>query len=461
MICDVLLSGVALTRTLTHGSPYYVINYDDSTFRTDSITAGDGHKLRTIFVRRGCRSNVERLDPRILAVLEAIVELEDLVGHTSLDIEFALDRRSIVHILQLRPIAECRTLPNVSDEHVGSALTQSAHWFANANKLSSRLLGKQTVFSVMSDWNPAEIVGAKPRSLAMSLYRYLITDEVWAVQRAEYGYRDLYPCPLIVNFAGHPYVDARASFNSFVPADLNESLATRLVDHYLQRLVQNPELHDKIEFRVAFTCLTFDFEERAREQLIPASFSENDVAELRSTLCDITRNGMTRVDSDYSMLTELDRRYKLVLSHNHASLNLAFELFEDCRRFGTLPFAHLARAAFVAVSLLRSLESVGVTTREDTSAFLASLSSITRAFELDGARVHAGELEFDVFMARYGHLRPGTYEITSDAYVDDPVRYLEPMVKPYVSTLQPYSWSPKVRVRITALLRQCGLNPEC
>ena len=72
----------------------------------------------------------------------------------------------------------------------------------------------------MTDWNPAEIVGTNPKRLASSLYRYLVTDEVWARQRAEYGYRDVRPCPLLVDFVGHPYVDVRASFNSFVPAAL-------------------------------------------------------------------------------------------------------------------------------------------------------------------------------------------------------------------------------------------------
>ncbi|WP_133066218.1 PEP/pyruvate-binding domain-containing protein [Acidovorax kalamii] len=460
MLRGVLLSGVAFTRTLTHGAPYYVINYDDSSSRTDSVTSGNGRRLRTLFVQRSCRSGVDRLDPRIAAVLDAIAELEDLVGHTSLDIEFALDRDGVVHVLQLRPIAVRHGLSNVSDEHVESALAQAAAWFAGARERGSRLLGERMLFGVMSDWNPAEIVGTKPRRLAMSLYRHLITDEVWATQRADYGYRDVRPCPLIVNFAGHPYVDIRASFNSFVPAALDEGLATRLVEHYLQRLAQRPELHDKVEFEVAFTCLTFDFEERARERLGPAGFSAADMAALGSALREVTRQGMARIESDYAVIAELDRRHEQLLQRRLAPLDLAFELFEDCRRFGTLPFAHLARSAFVAVSLLRSLERVGVTTGQDTSAFLASLASVTRAFEIDGSRVHAGALGRDAFTARYGHLRPGTYEITSDAYADDPQRYLEPMIKPHASAGQPYAWSPEARVRIETLLHQHGLEPD-
>ena len=42
MLKNVALSGVILTRTLSYGSPYLVINYDDLSGSTDSITGGDG-----------------------------------------------------------------------------------------------------------------------------------------------------------------------------------------------------------------------------------------------------------------------------------------------------------------------------------------------------------------------------------------------------------------------------------
>ena len=39
----------------------------------------------------------------------------------------------------------------------------------------------------MSDWNPAEMIGLKPKPLALSLYKELITDLVWAESRKSYG----------------------------------------------------------------------------------------------------------------------------------------------------------------------------------------------------------------------------------------------------------------------------------
>ena len=100
------------------------------------------------------------------------------------------------------------------------------------------------LYGVMPDWNPAEIIGTAPGALAASIYRHLIMDETWATQRAEYGYRDVRPAPLLVEFAGHPYVDVRASFASFLPAELPEGLAGRLLSFYLEWLRQRPELHE-------------------------------------------------------------------------------------------------------------------------------------------------------------------------------------------------------------------------
>jgi len=42
------LSGVAFTRTLSTGAPYYVVNYDDQSRRTDTVTGGFGKDLKVI-----------------------------------------------------------------------------------------------------------------------------------------------------------------------------------------------------------------------------------------------------------------------------------------------------------------------------------------------------------------------------------------------------------------------------
>ena len=79
-------------------------------------------------------------------------------------------------------------------------------------------------------WNPAEIIGTAQVNL-QTIYKYLITDEIWARQRSEFGYKDL--TKLLHSFAGKPYIDVRASFNFFIPKNIDNKLSKRLVDFYL------------------------------------------------------------------------------------------------------------------------------------------------------------------------------------------------------------------------------------
>mgnify|MGYP007000206024 len=62
---------------------------------------------------------------------------------------------------------------------------------------NSFLKGKSTIYSTMTDWNPAEIIGTKPNNLSYSLYSELITDYVWSKSRAYFNYCDLGETPLM------------------------------------------------------------------------------------------------------------------------------------------------------------------------------------------------------------------------------------------------------------------------
>ena len=99
--------------------------------------------------------------------------------------------------------------------YIYSALKNIENKFSNLQNSPSRLPGKFTVFSNMSDWNPAEMIGVKPSLLSLSLYSELITDNIWSEHRKNYFYQNVKPNPLMVNFLGCPYIDLRVDFNSF------------------------------------------------------------------------------------------------------------------------------------------------------------------------------------------------------------------------------------------------------
>jgi len=459
MLADVVMHGVVLTRTLNHGAPYYTLNYDDTSSNTETVTSGLGRHLKTLIVHRGQNILPQGVAPRIYRVFEAIWELEDLVRHDSLDVEFAVTADETVNVLQLRPIAVDPGCNQVEDATVDHTLQNALQLFRKKQRPSPFVLGARTIFGVMPDWNPAEIIGTRPRRLAVSLYQYLVTDEVWATQRAEYGYRDVRPHPLQVTFAGCPYIDVRACFNSFIPATVPDNLAERLVDRYLELLSAQPHLHDKVEFRVALTCLTFDFYEQARG-ILGDKFSESDLATLHDGLAKITQEAPGRCLEQLNQISFLEQRFEKLAEAALDPLSKAYALIEDCRRYGTPPFAHLARAAFIASSLLHSLERIAVTTSEQTESFLKSLNTVASMFERDGLKVAEGRLGWQEFVRRYGHLRPGTYEITSLSYAEDPEKYLRPMLKASTTTFEESPtdpWNEETRSGIEQALRSLAL----
>ena len=478
MVEDVNQSGVVMTRALDQHSPYYVINYDATTASTESVTDGTGEHLRTAIVRKDVVTNgldlSDQLPPDsrdtqypsaldLEPLLAAVRELEELIGHDSLDVEFTINSEGTVYVLQARPMTLDPAENTVDDHELFRTVDAAKEEFTAAQSAAPQLLGDRTIYGVMPDWNPAEIIGRQPRRLAASLYRYLIMNETWATQRAEYGYRDVRPHPLMKSFAGQPYVDVRADFNSFIPATVPDDLAERIVNYYLDRLEENPELHDKIEFDIAITCLPFDYDQRI-EPFLEAGFTKDELEPLRDGLKKITHGAIERIDDDLAAVNRLETRYEELVQEDLPPLRKAYHLLEDCRRLGTLPFAHLARTAFVATTLLRSLERKGVLTEQQRTDFQNALNTVARQFERDAYRVAIDELAWEQFVDKYGHLRPGTYELTSPAYADQPEEYLRPIVET-ASKPEPHPdpvdvWDAQTKAAIEDELADIGLSAD-
>ncbi len=428
MIQDVIGSGVIFTKTLTEASPYYVINFDDSTSETDTITSGSSHDHKTFIILKDNDDDYQvSLPPNLYSLLQAVKEIESLLDFNSLDIEFAITQDGGVHILQVRPLVD-RKFEIEMDSVILEAINDSKIHFTGLQNTNPFTVGGRAIFGVMPDWNPAEIIGTKPNRLSFDLYRYLITDKVWATQRAEYGYRDVRPHPLLVSFSGLPYVDVRASFNSFVPNSLNDDLASRLVDYYLKRLTDNPQHHDKVEFEIVPTCYSLNFD-IWRNRLAEGGFSDVDIDELCDGLKEITIGGIARTSDDLKAVEAFKARYEGIFNSSLPTIDKALSLLEDCRQYGTLVFSHLARSAFISVTLLKSAVETKVISQKAMDSFMNSIETVAHDFINDARKVANSGADWKEFIDRYGHLRPGTYDITSEAYSENIEKYLKPVVE--------------------------------
>jgi len=464
MLEDVAVSGVIMTHDLVLGAPYYVINFDDETGRTDSVTAGQGvHKALRVY-RNAPPDFIQ--SPRVARFLALARELERLCGDVPLDIEFALTRAGTLHLLQVRRIASVQAWHPVTERRVARQLVFVENFVRECGAPRPGLFGRRTILAVMPDWNPAEIIGTNPRPLATSLYRELVTREVWRDARAAMGYRRLPPEELMVVVNSHPYVDVRASFNSFLPEGIGEVQGTVLVDAWLDRLDTHPELHDKVEFEIAHTCLDFEFDRSFRKRYgdLLARGARNDYRErlrsLTGTCLRADDGGSLALADRLTSELEVMQTAPAVASAAPAgfeALRRAVRLVRDCARMGTFAFAIVARHAFIAEALLRSAVVRGAVSADRLHDFRRSVATVTSGMLHDYDAVCRGQAPRAGFLARYGHLRPGTYDITSrryDARDDLFAEALPPM--PHVAT-PGFTLRPAERNALGILLADAGL----
>ena len=100
-----------------------------------------------------------------------------------------------------------------------------------------------------------------------------------------------------------------------------------------------------------------------------------------------------------------------MLGSEIATIDKIYWLIKDARRYGTLPFAGIARAAFIAIQFLKSFVTEKIISENDYDDFLNSLNTVSKQMSTD-----LNILSKRKFLHKYGHLRPGTYDIMSLRY---------------------------------------------
>lgn len=264
----------------------------------------------------------------------------------------------------------------------------------------------------------------------------------------------------------HPYIDIRNSFNSFLPARLPDSIGEKLVDAWLNRLDKRPELHDKVEFDIAHTCLDVDFEHSFKKRYPDLLNDEeltlykSELQTLTNSLLDCSDNGnlkqsMACVDA---LMSRQQQRSRIELDQTEDPLQLAIELLDECRHSGTFPFACLARHGFMAEALLRSLVRTGAITADRVAELKHAIHTVTSDLVVDFQNASSDPGVIPAFLNKYGHLRPGTYDITSLRYDESPDLFSSQASARAKPKQHSFHFSPEEELAINESLLTAGLN---
>ena len=176
-----------------------------------------------------------------------------------------------------------------------------------------------------------------------------------------------------------------------------------------------------MEFDIVFSCYTLDLPRRIKV-LKDYGFTEKEIGKITDALRDVTNNiidhktGLWR--RDYAKVGILEKRYGEIMGSGMGDVEKIYWLVEDCKRYGTLPFAGLARAAFIAVQILQSMVAEGILSAGDYQQFMNDIDTVSSNMGRDFQVLPKAQ-----FLQKYGHQRPGTYDITSKRYDDAPLLY--------------------------------------
>ena len=460
MIADVSMSGVIFTHDLNTGAPYYVINYDDESGLTNTVTSGEGkYANRTLYIHRGAAQAVR--SERFQNLLRAVHELETAMDSRFLDVEFALGADLTPYLFQVRAITTQPNWNRAVAKRIDATLSGIQAFVRERLAPMVGAYGKTTVLGQMPDWNPAEMIGRAPRALAFSLYKKLITDHAWRVARARMGYATPTGQPLMVSLAGQPFIDTRLSFHSFLPAGLPPELCEKLVDVAVCRLKRYPELHDKVEFDVVITTYSFDVTEKMNE-LLDGILNEQERIEFKDALHRqllqlLLGNGPGTIVAALEAVAGLSEKQRKCAEVGLTSCSF-HELIEDCIQLGTIPFSILARHGFIARTLMLSLMRRGVLTAEEVQQIHAGIQTVAGELVEDMHRLQTGSLSRQAFMSHYGHLRPGTYDILSCRYDQMSDFGVAAASASMVAKASAYHLSSERKVEINRLLQVEGLG---
>ena len=418
MMENVAISGVVMTRDIEDGTPYITLNYDDYSGSTNSVTSGSIIPKK-LSVHHSFKNKMI-VSERFKRLLKIIENISNKLDYLPLDIEFGIDQRKKVKIFQIRQINNIN-YSTKEDKEINKNIIKVSRKFQKLVSNKNYFKNK-TIFTNMTDWNPVEMIGENPSNLSYSIYENLITKNIWSKSRNYLGYKNC-KSKLMHEFLGKPYINTKCSFFSFLPNKLNKKISKKIVKNNLQTLKNHPEFHDKVEFNIVDNCNYINLYKKYNT-LYKTFLTKKEFETFYSQVTNLTNNLLNTSKNNYlnKSIIEINKLKKKQDHYKDASIK---KIIYDCKKYGTFHFSIIARLAFIAEIIFRSLIESNTFKESRLIKFKNSINTITNEFITDYGNVIKKKITKKKFFTKYGHLRPSTYDINAKKYSDIEFRFIK------------------------------------
>jgi len=411
---DADLVGVIFSKDVKNGFDFRTVNFSQSK-STDLITSGKSNG-KIIYYYKNYEKNIK--DKNIRKIEIEIKKLEKRYKNKPLDIEFLIKKNKF-YLLQVRNLKISHTKKNTNVDRTLINLKKKLSKIL-LDKYPDYIKGRKRIFSTMTDWNPVEILGLKPNYLSISLYKSLITDSIWSKSRNNLGYKDVQGIPLLHTFLGTPYIDVTLDINSFLSKNLPDQIQKKLVNFYLREFKKKPHYYfDKIESSLVINCVTID-NENFYKILSKLNLDNKEKKIIFINYRDLTENIILKLKKNINSYKKGYQLFNELKNLKKSPINKIFHLHTICKNYGTLPFANIARMAFISIEFLNSFVKCQIISKDDKQNILESLNTIS--LEMNNLLIKKNKKKF---FEKFGHLRPNSYDISNLNYKSNFSNYFQ------------------------------------
>lgn len=401
---EIDLSGVAFSYDPHSQAPYYFVSYDNHG-STSAVTSGE--YSRAIYLHRDYNNHSTPWNE----LVKALHEIEELLNSKQLDIEFAILKNGKIIIFQVRRLViKSQCIPIIEYD----SLIQNAFRSIEDNT---------DIYSDMSFWNPAEMIGCSPHPLDYSIYNCLLLSKAWNQGLVRMGYTQ---CEngLMIRVGNHPYISLRRTIRSLLPANTPKHVCDILEKFYFSKIKSCPEIHDKVEFELIYNCYYAGVEEEILTDL-GRLLSVDEINNLNDALFNITKDAIIRYENNCNIdIVELEKlrsqqamlQSKLKHVKSLSPEYLQHEIKQHIKAihmFIAPQFAFHARNAFISKKLMDSVLSKLCLPVALENDFISSIPTIVSEFM---SEMHNHDIPSEQLNEKYGHIRNSTYDLLSRKY---------------------------------------------